>query len=507
MLAWTVRKNSRACLAAHRASRTSSNLPTITLAILIGLQVGIVVSRPGFSLFAVALTALVVLLAGRLLRYATIPVIALERLCCWLAFATGFFGVALFPIDLGPFSLFPFRIFLLALWVLFAIRVLTLGGKLTLPQRQIRFYLLFFGIWLGYAVLSLGWARSTTDVVRHISFLAMGFSMAFFTSYYFHNDRDLRRLFWLWLGMFGVLLLIGLWEHLTGQHLQISGYHEEKLSALEYYVRADVMYRPTGVFNNPNDYATFLALSIPFGLSLARYCQKLWLRAFGVAGILLSGYFILVTGSRGSLVTVLLELAFLWFFLVQGAWRLKWAATLVGMVGVVLMVAPTPARVILANASNQLASILYDMPRESGSIYVRWNLVKNGLLFVYSNGGFGVGAGNAEHWMANFAHYDTFGILNPHNWWLELLINYGVFIFAGYILFYVGLIRELWRAYKNTDGAQRMICESLLLSLVGLSIASVSPSSIMAFTPQWLLFAFTLAFLNGWRRSQGRSSR
>lgn len=127
------------------------------------------------------------------------------------------------------------------------------------------------------------------------------------------------------------------------------------------------------------------------------------------------------------------------------------------------------------------------------------------VYFLYnSTAGFGVGAGNAEYWMENFALYDTFGILNPHNWWLEILINYGVFIFTGYLLFFLSLVRRLWQAYKTTDGADRMIAEALLLSLVGFSIASISSSSIMAFTPQWLLFAFALAFLNRWRCSLRR---
>jgi teichuronic acid biosynthesis protein TuaE len=324
----------------------------------------------------------------------------------------------------------------------------------------------------------------------------MGVSLIFFAAKYFRDYRDLRRLYLIWFGVFCVLVLLGFWELLTGHHLPVSGYYEAKLAVLEPYVRAAVMYRPTGVFNNPNDYATFLALSIPFGLSLARYHRKLWLRAFGMATVLLGGYLILATGSRGNLLAVLLELGFLWFFLVRGAQRLKLAVAVAAVVGVVLVITPTPARVILQGAREQFASILYEMPLESGSIYVRRNLFKNGLLFVYRTAGFGVGAGNAEHWMANFARYNTFGNLNPHNWWVELLVDYGVFIFAGYLLLYLSIVRRLWRIHKHTTGAWRIICEALLLSLVGFSIASVSPSSIMAFTPNWMLFAFALAFLN-----------
>ena len=41
-----------------------------------------------------------------------------------------------------------------------------------------------------------------------------------------------------------------------------------------------------------------------------------------------------------------------------------------------------------------------------------------------------------------------------------------------------------------------MICEALLVSIIGFFVASMSSSSILAFKPQWLLFAFSLSFIN-----------
>lgn len=469
------------------------------LSLLIALLIGKVVVSPRLSFSVLALIAGIAVLLLRLLQYAYIPVSRIEKIFCYLVFITGFFGVVLFPINLGPFTLFPYRIFLVLLWGLFLARML-IHGKVVLPLYRIKPYMAFFGIWTVYAVFSLGWAAAKGDAICHVLFLFMGVSLLFFAVIYFSNYRDLRRLYMIWFSIFCLLILIGFWEHRTGQHLPVSGYYETKLLSLEPYVIPLVKYRPTGVFNNPNDYATFLALSIPFGLSLARYYRKLWLRAFGMATVLLGGYLILATGSRGNLLALLLELGFLWFFLVRGFRRLKLAVALTAAVGVALVIAPALARAILQNATEQLASILYEIPLESGSIYVRRNLIKNGLLFVYQTAGFGVGAGNAEYWIENFARYNTFGILNLHNWWLEVLVDYGIFIFAGYLIFYLSIVRRLWRMYKHTTGTQRMICEALLLSLVGFSIASVSSSSIMAFAPQWILFGFSLAFLNAGRR-------
>ena len=116
-----------------------------------------------------------------------------------------------------------------------------------------------------------------------------------------------------------------------------------------------------------------------------------------------------------------------------------------------------------------------------------------------------MGAGNIEWNIKSFSPYYVGGLSNVHNWWLEVLADYGIFIFAGFLFFYFKLNRDLWRIWnKNAVGIEKILCESLFLSLIGFSIASVSPSSIMSFAPFWLLFGFALAFLNYYRLKEVR---
>lgn len=471
---------------------------SVLLAVLAGGLAGMTAAGMRWAPLAGATAVASLLIAWGIQQWGRITALSVERTCCWLAFTAGFFGVALFAVDVGPFVLFPFRAFLLLLWVLLLARSLVVPHPLKLPLRPVRFYLLFLVAWLGYSVLSVAWAMSLVDAARHVIFLLMGVSVILFVAFYFSGEPDQRRLFWIWLGVFGLLLVLGVWEHVTGQHLPVSGYYGE--------TRARFMFRPTGVFRNPNDYASYLALSIPFALSLARYARTVLLRLMGVGSAIIGAYLILAAGSRGNLVAVLACVAFMWLFLARGVRRVKWAVIAIVLTSGLLLLAPGVTRQIFGSAGERIASIVLDAPREGGSTDVRWNLLKNGLLFVHSTGGMGVGAGNAEYWMANFARHDTFGILNPHNWWLEILINYGIFLFAAYVVFYISLIRGLLRAWARTEGTQRMICEALILSLVGFAVASMSPSSVMAWTPQWMLFAAAVAFLNGWRSSQARGT-
>ncbi len=411
-----------------------------------------------------------------------------ERAVCYLAFVTGFFGVALFPFDLGPFQLFPYRLFLILLWGLLGARALSEGTISFGWMRPIKPFMAFLGFWVVYAFISLGWVASLGMAIRHVIFLLMGTSMIVLAASRFQEERDHHRLFWIWLGVLSVMIVVGFWEHLTGHHLPSSGYFEE--------TRLVFMYLPTGVFGNPNNYASYLALSIPFGLSLARYSRKLFLRVGGIAAVLASGYLILAAGSRGNLVAVLVALAFLWLFLVRRSRKVAWIVVVALAIGTALLVVPRLVSPVLDSAADEISSLLRDVPLEQASIQIRWNLIRNSMNFVFDTAGFGVGAGNAEYWMANFSRYETFGILNLHNWWLELLTDYGLLVFGAYVVFYLSLVRALWREWKRTaDRRQRMVCEALLLSLVTFSIASMSPSSVMAFAPHWLLIAFSLAFL------------
>jgi teichuronic acid biosynthesis protein TuaE len=114
--------------------------------------------------------------------------------------------------------------------------------------------------------------------------------------------------------------------------------------------------------------------------------------------------------------------------------------------------------------------------------------------------GFGVGAGNAEYYMAHYAVYDTRGILNVHNWWVEILVDYGVFIFIGYIILYYKLFVSFFKLYFRLDnGFGRAACETVLLGLAGFLFASISSSSIITLRFHWLFFAFALALLNYFR--------
>jgi len=417
-----------------------------------------------------------------------IRLFTLQKALVYLTIIAGFIGSAFLAIPVGPIHIFPYRILLPLLWFIFAAGAL-LQGRINISHIKVKPYLQFLAFWLIYAVLSLAWAASKADAIQDIIFLFMAVSIIFFVVYYFSNAKDLKRFYYLWLAVLGGLLLVGIWEHLTGQHLAVSGLFGE--------TRARFMFMPTAVFHNPNDFATYLALSIPFLFALIRYRRGIAARSIGLVVLLASLYLLLETSSRANYLAVVLEVAFLFTFLFKLKAKLR-AIILGGLLILALVIAlPRPMQRITGIIGEQIESITSPWELTYGSTGIRINLIKNSLIFLVRTAGFGVGAGNAEYWMANFQVYDTYGILNPHNWWAEILVDYGIFVFAGYILFYLGLIARLYIIHRRLgDRTEKMICEALLVALAGFFLASISSSSIMALRPQWFLFAFALAFLN-----------
>lgn len=411
----------------------------------------------------------------------------------WLTIITALTGPAFLTISFGSYHLFPFRFFLPLILFLILLQVLVNYGKLKASLKKIKPYLLFLAVWFAYAIISLSWAQSKIAALQEIFFLFTGFSLIFLIILYLKNLKDLKIFYWLWIILAILLLGIGFWETFTGNHLPSSAY----LGRATAYAGK---FRPSGFFYNTNDFATFLGLIFPFILAWIHYGKKRFSRFLGI--ILFGGAFYLLveTGSRANLLALILECFILFFFLLTINKKIKLVLSIVLIVALLFLLFPNFIQQIFNKVNLELSSFGSEYQMTVGSDIMRINLAKNALYYLFYSYGFGVGAGNIETHIADFSPYYTSTLLNLHNWWAEILANYGIFIFCGYLLFYLGLIYNLWKIWhKKLEINEKIICESLLLSLIGFSIASISSSSIMAFNPQWILFGVSLAFLNYYR--------
>jgi teichuronic acid biosynthesis protein TuaE len=419
-----------------------------------------------------------------------------QRTFVYLTIIAGFIGAAFLSINLGPFHLFPYRVLLPLLWLLFLLNFLFYKG-IEFSHIKVKFYFLFLVIWLLYAVLSLTWAVDKYAAIKETIFLFMAFSIIFFAVYFLSDIKHLVIFYYLWISIVVFLSFIGVWEIISGNHLGISVYAQTNIRA------------PTTVFHNPNDYATYLALSLPFILTFIRYRGRFLQRLLGILMLMVGLYLLMVTLSRANYLAVLMGAAF-WFLILPRKSKIK-VVIAIGLTFALLFAAfPGKFQDVSKTFLTQMGSLFgYESSlTEQSSLIVRLNLFKNSLVFLKKSFGFGVGAGNSMYYLKNFQVYDTRGIVNIHNWWLEVLTHYGLIIFLGYVAFYLSLLLNLYKAYgKLTNTSEKMICEALLIGLVSFFFASMSSSSLVALRPQWMFFAFALAFLNYYKVRYGEEKK
>lgn len=205
-------------------------------------------------------------------------------------------------------------------------------------------------------------------------------------------------------------------------------------------------------------------------------------------------FLLIVSGSRGNLLAIAAQIMFLFLFLMN--FKNKFKSIFLGII-------ITP--IILTNFSKMINkliqmfnSIFNSISLGRGSSFIRINLIRNGLHFLYNSFGFGVGAGNIEFHMRNNAIFETFGIVNMHNWWFEILTNYGIIIFILYIIFFIRIFFKIYVIRKI--GSNKIFSEAILLSLVGFVFASVSPSTFIAFKPQWIILGIAIAYINFYKK-------
>lgn len=412
----------------------------------------------------------------------------LKELSIYAFVIASFFGSAILSIKVGPISIFPYRILLPIILFLFLIKLIFTNDTFRFNEVKVKPILLFYIIWALYGTFSLVWAQSFTQGVRGVVFLWSGIFFILLFLFLMKRGENFRDLFYIWIIVLVCMIGIGLWNHFTLNHLPVSRM---------YNAPAYIRHRPTGVFTNENDYASYLALSIFIVLSFVRYVRVIALKLIGLALLLASIYLLLVTSSRANLLALIIGGVF-WFLFTTSRLEKK-KILFFGVFGLMTFSILYFPKVesLYREIEHQILSIFIVPDTPDTSMDIRANLIKNAIYFFGNSFGFGVGAGNAETYMRTGAIYPTFGTLNVHNWWIEIMLNYGAFIFVGYVLVYIGLIVQLYKVFKKSvNRIDKMISEGLCISLISFSFASISPSSIMTLNYVWILFALAIGYLN-----------
>jgi len=150
--------------------------------------------------------------------------------------------------------------------------------------------------------------------------------------------------------------------------------------------------------------------------------------------------------------------------------------------------------------ATQLSS-LSDFSTSSLTSNVRRELlIVYGLSFLYDYLFLGVGAGNSRVLMEKVRQYTV--NVELHNWFLDVLVCYGLIVFALYVIWIFYVIYKLLHV-KGSNNKLKLPAVSTIASLAAFGISSISSSKMIEMRIMWFLFALALFIITSPQEDEG----
>ncbi|MDO5131367.1 MAG: O-antigen ligase family protein [Eubacteriales bacterium] len=242
------------------------------------------------------------------------------------------------------------------------------------------------------------------------------------------------------------------------------------------------------MFSNPNDYSTYVTTLVPFAVYRVFASRRILAKVLYLALAAGAIDMIVVTASRACIAALAFAVLALVFLAVCRDRRR------IAIVAPTLLIACAAAFLLVPALREWLLAFVSENSIDtSGEDVARVNLLKNGLHFLYETCGIGVGAGNLEVWFEKFSIFHIGELLYIHNWYAEILVTFGIFIFAFYVLTHISLLVMLYRNAKEKDGLFG-IHTCFFLSFLIFSVTSISSSSNVYSEWVWMFLAVTVAY-------------
>ncbi|ADQ46314.1 hypothetical protein Calkro_1458 [Caldicellulosiruptor kronotskyensis 2002] len=409
----------------------------------------------------------------------------------YLTFLSGFFGSTLAYPKLS--YLFAYRVFLALLFFLIFIDIILNGIEL---KSFLNFSTFFLIGWCAYSLLSFLWAQDIKSAVRDQVFLTINIFVILIFMYY---SKYLR---WdvfesIILISFIIHLAVGYFEVITDKHLWTSKVPLYNLHRT-----------PSTFFTNPNDFATYLVLYLPFILAIAvnKKNNNFFRKWAAFLGTVLAIPLLILTTSRANYIGFLITLII--YFLLTDK-DLKKSLLQYGAILLIFLMLIIGFRLDFGafNKAVEMIKIqissLADFSQTSLSSNVRRELlIVYGLSFLYDYLFFGVGSGNSRVLMEKVKQYTV--NIELHNWFLDVLVCYGAVIFILYLVWIFYLLYNFFKMRKK-NSALSMTAVSLMSSISAFFISSVSSSKMIEMRVMWFIFALSLFVLAKSKEEKGES--
>lgn len=434
------------------------------------------------------------------------------------------FGANLLPISLGFMTIFPNLIILLFLFSIGVINYKLINKKIE------RLFLLFLLFWVIFSVSFYFFIPGKTDAIIDIRSVGV----MFLTSYvliwlkYKLGFEKWREIIVFSLKIIGlVFIFFGIIELQTGLHFK--GEFTNKISELPI---SGLTYSPVFLFDNPNNFITYLLLCSSLIVLLDKNSKKNKIIIFLL--FFIKFFFSQITQARIGIFASLFSLIifglyFLLNFLKQFSTITFYKKLIIFSLFLSFLIVflskekyygPIWGNSIMVNAgfndynidlnkipkhqSDKILGEEYSMrysdinnfhpdtlEKYYNSSKIRAALIFNGIHFVTESDFLGIGPGQYRyrHKTHQIKVYSKTNI-SPHFWLIEIISQYGILIFLPYVSFLIWIfIIGLKNMRKDL-----FLGLTIINSLIIFGLSSLLPSSFLILDINWIFVSILIAF-------------
>jgi glycosyltransferase involved in cell wall biosynthesis len=349
--------------------------------------------------------------------------------------------------------------------------------KNTFRLKGIFYELVVFAIFILYMTMTFFWVIDISFSVTYYFSRFIGVFIVFVISIFTNDKKDLNRFLTVFSIAFIINLLIGHFELETGNFiLPHEDYLKHRYRHYKYY--------PIGMFENPNDYAYFVVLGIPFVIySLFQYKNKAISFALAFLVSFETVYTLYYTLSRIMYLVLCLELFIVLLLFLR---RKLYFLLLLACTFIVLLFL---FRVVdYQLIVSQLKSII----ENDVSVKVRFDLIKFGFQVLKDYHYAGVGTGNSMLLVGNYL--PQLGTLSLHSFLLVIFVEYGIFIFTIFIIMIVVVLFKLLIIAMSNKKYFILSCIAIS-SLFGFMLGSFGSSDSTVLKISWIVMGLWLAVI------------
>ena len=396
-------------------------------------------------------------------------------------------------------SIYLFHV-LAILWVILSVYSVLSQQKLVVQQPHLLYPICALVI---YTVISFLWHPDLSVWARYHFYLACGL-ISLMAVYQYATDLErLIKVFYVLSTLLLINIFIGSLESLElirlptsrySPYLDYFGYTGKDLEGISESSAKIIAVKPTGFNFNPNNFGFVLMLMVPFVFFYKSYFVK-------IVGFFVTIFLMVSIGSRTHFVVFLLVLTLMPFFM-RPSYGKSILIILLPFFLVSILFFPS-----IINISNSGFNRMYSAfdainyglklmisgdisPGDSTS--TRAYIYLFGVLHLLNSCGIGVGFGGIQSLLIQH----EFPIQAFHFFFLQLLVDLGVFVFVFIMFFYMRLIFVLRRiSFRSCNKTISYFARSSSLALIIAIPASVAPSGVHYILTFYLLIGFALSVI------------